>query len=186
MAQADHWVYRNLIFPDQSGDVVGRDLKVPGLGWLGHVGLYDRQTDKVLEILSEANPIVTMQNGSVDFMRASGIDGYWGARFARQGGVQAVIVEGWWQRIFEPRYTYSPRWVEGKWLPVFDAQGRQNGWKKQTAVFRCDTFVAYAYQRSNQGLPSIFGAPQLPLTTYRKTPNVRPTNYKWPIPRSWV
>ncbi len=165
---------------------MGRNLKVRGLGWLGHVGLYDRNTNKVLEILSEANPIVTMQNSGVGFMRASGVDGYWGARFARHGGVQEVIVEGWRQRIFEPRYTYSPRWVEGKWLPVFDAKGRQSGWKKQGAVFRCDTFVAYSYQRSNKGLPSIFSTPQLPLATYRKTPNVRPTQYNWPIPTSWL
>ncbi len=186
LARADEWVYRDLILAERSGDVMARNLKVPGLGWLGHLGMYDAKTNTVLELLKAATPIVTMQNSAVDFMRASGIDGYWGAKYARQYGVQEVIIEGWGQRIFQPRYTSSASWTQGKWIPALDAKGRQIGYKKQGAVFRCDTFVAYSYQRSNQGLPSIFGTPQLPLITYRKMPALRPISYGWLIPRSWL
>lgn len=39
--------------PVETADVIGRDLNVPGLGFLGHVGLWNAQSRKVYEMLDE-------------------------------------------------------------------------------------------------------------------------------------
>lgn len=61
--------------PTKSGDVVGRDLAVTGLGWLGHIGLYDG--DQIFEAF---NPSHSGENAIrivslADFRSASS---YWG------------------------------------------------------------------------------------------------------------
>ncbi len=42
--------------PRLSGDVVGRDLQIPGISWAGHIGLYDGS--KVIEVLSEGVSVI--------------------------------------------------------------------------------------------------------------------------------
>ncbi|KTC81718.1 hypothetical protein [Legionella brunensis] len=56
-------VYAKQIFP---AEIIGRDLLVPGMGWLGHVGIsttymtspdgMQKNADQVIEVLNE-NPV---------------------------------------------------------------------------------------------------------------------------------
>lgn len=182
-ALSQSYRYVDLSFPVASGDVVARDLKIVGLGWLGHVGIIDSLTAKVLEVLNESS-VVYMKNSMNQFIKSARVTGYWGTRFERNAGQQEVITEGWWQRIFNPRYTTSASWTEGKWLPVRNAAGVQTGWKKQAAKFRCDTFVAYSYARANRNMVQLFGNPMVPRALFYRLPSSRP-KVRLPIPVSW-
>lgn len=186
-SQAEELVRVNIQFPEYSGDVVGRDLKVPGLGWLGHVGLNSREHNLILEVLNE--PGVVKMKDFKSFFKATGYKGYWGAQYEKYYGEPQVIVEGWWQRIFEPSYTTTARWQEGKWIPrmVPDGRGgwRQDGWNIQKAIFRYDTFVAYSYQRSNKRMMNLFRKPMSPGAVYYALPFERPLT-RFIIPRSWL
>lgn len=167
--------YDYVFLPQKSSDVVARDLHVPGLGWLGHVGIYDATTKKMLEVLNERD-VVYMKNTVKQF--SEDWTNIWGARYHKEQGEQQVVIEGWWQRIFTPKYTITAKWIEGKWLPrmVRNKQGQlvQNGWIKQAAQFRCDTFVAYSYQRANRGMCNLFGGGMTPTTLMRRLPFLRP------------
>lgn len=62
--------------PSYPGDVVGRDLNYPGLGWLGHLGLWDGAN--VFEVVN-ASPNAIRITTLTDFKNTST---YWGAASA--------------------------------------------------------------------------------------------------------
>lgn len=46
--------------PKASGDIVGRDLSVPGLSWAGHIGVFDGAN--VIEVLNEGGNVVKINS----------------------------------------------------------------------------------------------------------------------------
>lgn len=186
-AQAQQLVRVLIQFPEYSADVVGRDLSSGVFKGLGHVGLYSLEHNKILEVLNKPN--VVQMNTFASFFKAEGHSGYWGARYQKYYGEPQVIVEGWWQRIFEPSYTLTARWQEGKWIPRLVPDGRggwkQNGWNIQKAIFRCDTFVAYSYYRAFKNMANLFVNPMFPNSVFRSLPFRRPLSI-FDIPRSWL
>jgi len=130
--------------PKATGDILGRDLNIYGLGWLGHVGIWDGR--RVLEVLNKN--IVIQKNSLSSFKKASS---YWGTRYGRGSRHYKVIRAGWRQRYYSPTYVFSATWREGKYVRrwVWDRRYRRwrLKWVKQSAKFRCDSFVYYSYMK---------------------------------------
>lgn len=103
--------------PQKVADVVGRDLNVQNLGWIGHIGVFTGSD--ILEVLNETS--VVQRNSIQTFKRASN---YWGARgmdftHVFMGPTDAqkrnnLVNIGWKQRLYSPRYTLTTSWQEGK------------------------------------------------------------------------
>ncbi len=124
-----------------SGDIVGRDLNIAGLGWVGHVGigtgdLVGRTTNLVIEVLNEA------QVGQVNYLtKFRSLSNYWGGRYGigdYAAGTNAALIEANHQRWWCPAYTTSTSYKVGKGN-VLTGQATQCG------IWRCDTFVAWAF-----------------------------------------
>ncbi|MDX3906332.1 MAG: hypothetical protein QHC78_11645 [Pigmentiphaga sp.] len=62
--------------PWQNADMVGRDLNVPLLGAIGHVGLWSSAVGYVIEMLDEATAL--QQNSPSNFKSRTA---YWGASY---------------------------------------------------------------------------------------------------------
>lgn len=148
-------------------DVPGRDLGVPFLGSKGHVALgvpFDSESKNVgsyvIEVLDEDTVI---QKNTLENFKARTT--YWGTKYnvntheryvgydyLPEDEASAIIEAAWQQRYYNPEYHLnSDLCREGKVeeLPVFNADS--SIWEKQngiiSAYFRCDTFVAYAYNK---------------------------------------
>ena len=114
-------------------DVVGRDFNIPNFGWVGHIGLIKSNlTDEaafVLEVLNERpviqlNPLTTFKT----------ISRYWGAVYGLE---EEQIIEadkatsafqaGVNQIQFNPEYTPTAQWIEGRYIPrpVYDESQNQ-------------------------------------------------------------
>jgi len=126
--------------PQAVGDVVGRNLGIKGLGFLGHVGMWDGSN--VLEVNRGGSCI---RKKTLDEFKAPAR--YWGAKYGKSGNYYRAVAVGWYQRHYSPRYTFSPIWKEGGYVSkrVWNWRKFRFEWKKvkQTAQFRCDTFVNY-------------------------------------------
>lgn len=168
----EHKVVRD---PQKVGDVVGRDLDIPTLGRVGHVGVFTGKD--VLEVLNE-NPVI-QRNSLKKFQELSP---YWGARgthFLRyfmgpkDNQIRKNLIDiGWNQKRYSPRYTTSATWQEGvdkhecvQWqmtcggipcvngvcscgsFPQKPEKGDCLRWNrvKRQAIFRCDTFVNFMF-----------------------------------------
>jgi hypothetical protein len=165
-----------------TGDVLGRDLNVPGLGWLGQIGMdagesrWDarnrRSISILLEVLNEGSVIV--KSTHLDFMSRSPLWGngwlyerYYASCERCNHDWRGVISAGWEQRNWSPSYTYSSRYTEGKMV-------RKNGtWVRQNAKFRCDGFVTYSY------LKGLGRDVSRPLQTPRNVWQGFPYDYRW-------
>lgn len=67
--------------PPFSGDIVGRDLNYPGLGWLGHVGLVTGDnvgsySNVVIETLN-SSPVIQLNSLEIFQLKSK----YWGSRY---------------------------------------------------------------------------------------------------------
>ena len=132
--------------PRATGDLVGRNLRISGLGEIGHVGIWDNSRKQVLEVLNRRNYAITTET-LYQFKRAS--TRYWGARYGRGWSHYRVINAGRAQRYFNPSYTTSPYIREGRYKRVWRCSWR--GCRRVTikinAKFRSDTFVSYSYTK---------------------------------------
>ncbi|MBA2648700.1 MAG: hypothetical protein H0U75_03715 [Legionella sp.] len=129
--------------PLMSGDIVGRELNQWPLGWAGHVGIgtgddVGRPTQLIIEALNEAPLPVVQFNSLANFMSRTK---YWGSRYGigdYSTGTYNALVEanrqGWWC----PSYTSSTAYVIG-------AGNIYNKVPSKCSVWRCDTFVAWAF-----------------------------------------
>jgi hypothetical protein len=130
--------------PKKTGDVLGRDLNIKGLGWIGHVGMWSGGA--VIEVLNEEK--VIQINKLSNFKERSN---YWGARYGvgDEKDLWKVTLAGRLQSSYDPKYTTTAKWREGKWVEktVWDPNKGKFVSKtvKQAAWFRCDTFVYYSY-----------------------------------------
>jgi len=169
--------------PQDQSDILGRDLNVPGLGALGHVGLWTG--DQVIEALDQTPAIV--QNTLQNFKSRST---YWGAVYypnwnrlpavalpsqiwipysyvmysAKTAAVRrAVLIQQ-----IGATYTVSPYIKE-----AFVQECRGLSCTGPTAgKYRCDTFVKDAYLMAGTGGLS-FGATDTPSTLWNTYPERR-------------
>ena len=160
--------------PRSTGDIVGRDLKISGLGWIGHVGIWDNSRKRVLEVLNRRNYAISTTGTLSKFKRGSGK--YWGARYGRGWSHYRVINAGRAQRYFNPSFTTSSSYTEGRYKKVWRWSWRR-GWYRVTikinAKFRCDTFVVYSYQKGiGLGLLSWYNG-MLPINVFYSMPYAR-------------
>lgn len=150
--------------PIAVGDVVGRELDYPGLGWLGHVGMYTGSG--VLEVL-QANPVIQI-NSVASFKQAST---YLGAKYGKGFNHSAMIAEGIRQQSYGANYTLSASGTPG-YVQRTCIQYGPNGQCAQyrstniPGQWRCDSFVNYIYQYvTGQNLVSIM-LPKNVLSAY--------------------
>lgn len=142
-------------------DVVGRNLKIFLFGELGHVGIttnfvYGRYGNYVVEVLGDNEKVISV-NTLKSFEEARPGE-FWGEVYdlpkVKIDWIRAnnIISAGIRQQVFQPIYTITSLWQEGRnaSLQVYDEI--QNTFKNENkiinAIFRCDTFVYYAYLKS--------------------------------------
>ncbi len=118
--------YAKKIYP---AEIMGRDLNVPGLGWLGHVGIstvyimdpsgMNQNADQVIEVLNE--PVVGQINTINNFKSRSP---YWGSKYGvSDRGVLGykLLVEANHQRWWCPSYTSDTNYHIGRGVPTTGA-----------------------------------------------------------------
>lgn len=130
--------------PENTGDVVGRDLDVIGIEGLGHLGVFDGR--RVLECLNEKIPI---QKNSFRSFKAR--TRYWGARrLPGKHRFNRVTNRGWHQRHFRPKFTLAPVYQKGRYTNKRVWNAKTRAWEMKTTLvrarFRCDTFVAFCFK----------------------------------------
>ncbi|STX45159.1 Uncharacterised protein [Legionella gratiana] len=127
--------------PLASGDVLGRDLLIPGAGWIGHVGLgtgddVGYPTQIIIEVLNE-NRVIQF-NSFTNFTSRSK---YWGSRSGvgdYSTGTYKALAEGYHQSWWCPTYSSSTAYIIG--------QGNlQNRRPTKCGMWRCDTFIAWDF-----------------------------------------
>ncbi len=156
--------------PSSVGDIVGRDLNILGLGWAGHVGMWNGSN--VVEVLSKS-PVI-QQNSLSNFKSQSK---YWGARYGKGSNFYGMVSSGWNQRLYSPSYTITASWKEGGLQERYCA--KYNWWgtcasyayRTTTAQFRCDTFTNYMYWKGAGS--SLVGNSILPTIVYNSMPKSR-------------
>ncbi len=153
------------------GEVLGRDLLLPGASWAGHVGvstsryIKNMSTD-VIEVLNE--PAVIQTNSIANFKSRSP---YWGSRWGalekyrdsrvtRDDALWLTLWEANRQKAACPTYKMNATWQAG----LYDSNGKV----KRCAQFRCDTFINYIFHYGGVLLPSYNAS--IPLITWRAFP----------------
>ncbi len=146
------------------GDILGRDLDVPGMGDIGHVGIAyadsyspDSPATQVIEVLNE-NPVI--QINTIENFKSK--TKYWGSRWIITGVTKArdamsIIAQGIIQQALCPIYTSTAQYRPGT--------------STSCAIFRCDTFVYYIFN-AGAGCKLIKDSDvMLPNTIYNAFPN---------------
>ncbi|RAP34629.1 hypothetical protein B1207_15205 [Legionella quinlivanii] len=127
--------------PLASGDIAGRDLLIPGMGWIGHVGLgtgddVGKPTQIIIEVLNES-PVIQFNT----FNNFTSRSRYWGSRSGigdYSSGTYAVLVEAFHQSWWCPSYSTSTAYVIGQGNPA-------NRVPTKCGFWRCDTYVAWDF-----------------------------------------
>lgn len=139
------------------GDVLGRDLSFYGLGALGHVGLLS-SANSVAQVMKETDYVNVVQNVTVANFRNA--DTYWGSRaratFTFASGYSNATAQltalANQQR---PHVAYTV--LSSTPTPAVQVCSSMNAagactaytWKKGS--FRCDAYVKWLYERTNNG-----------------------------------
>lgn len=139
------------LYPAQ---VIARDLRIPVMGWLGHIGItiapsLNENAYQVIEVL-QANPVI--QVNTVSGFKT--IATYWGSRFgiADRGShaLKLLRTANLQKDLGCTTYTmtsdYSPN------VGYYD--GQKNAHATQCGFFRCDTFVNYVFKSGGYRLPT--------------------------------
>lgn len=170
--------------PVRAGDVVGRNLDLPGLKGFGHVGMFDGK-GHVIEVLNVKGKVV-QKNSLKSFKSKSK---YWGARYSNATRVKLyrdrMVKNGYNQRKFSPSYTFTSIAVVGGYKKIClssenpfstallygrEAQCYQWGYVLKKGRWRCDTFVNYMYRSvMHEPIASVM----TPRNIYRAMPRKR-------------
>lgn len=137
--------------PSDMADVVGHKVNYAGAPWyyrFGHVAMYDKSSNRVLEVTNHYPAIGESRVGKI---MSSGQ--YWGARHDKGSDREhyQIISYGNAQKSYSPRYTFSPYYREGGWVQKWKFSWRKGWykkWVKESAKFRCDSFVNYCYKKA--------------------------------------
>jgi hypothetical protein len=148
-----------------SGDILGRDLLVSRLGWLGHVGIgagdnVGAPTGIVIEALNES-PVIQINYISNFKLRSK----YWGSKYGigdYGNGTYNVLVEANHQRWWCPTYSYG--------MPYRVGQGDiKTGQPLVCGEWRCDTLVAWSFYSA--GYPALLDNwIMLPINVFKTFP----------------
>jgi hypothetical protein len=126
-----------------SGDVMARDLNIPGLGWAGHVGMatgdnIGQVSPYVIEALNE-DPMPVIQLNTQKYFKLR--SPYWGSRWGigEYGNrTRTALVEFNHQRWWCPTYTMTSGYIVGVGNP-------KNGEIRVCGQWRCDTALAWSF-----------------------------------------
>lgn len=137
--------------PVVSGDIVGRDLLIWGLGWAGHVAMVTgdnvgQSSSLLIEAMQDAKPYAIVLNNLGLFKQQSK---YWGSRYGigdYASGTRAALVEINHQRWWCPSYTSSTAYKIGQGVPT-------TGQIISCGEWRCDTLVSWGFYSA--GYPQI-------------------------------
>lgn len=160
--------------PRAVGDLIARDLSIPGLGLAGHVGMWS-DDKQVVEVLNE--PRVIQVNSLSNFKSRSK---YWHARYGKGTyfGRKLALDFAWDQRNYQPVYTSTAAFTEGKIIERRECIPTPFGacmWviRKKTirAKYRCDTFVNHSYKKK-AGV-TLADTTVLPRIVFYSMPNKR-------------
>ncbi len=127
----------------QPGDILGRDLDYPLLGWMGHVGV---ATTSNLDDMSYATHVIQAMNEvpAINFVSPAqfrAASKYWGSRF---GIAQYDVHTSHWliaanhQRWWCPVYTSTTDWQTG-------SGDLYTGLPSKCGKWRCDTFAWWIF-----------------------------------------
>ncbi len=154
------------IFP---AEIMGRDLLIYGLGWIGHVGIattqmysangMNRFADKVIEVLNET-PVGQINTINNFKSRAK----YWGSKFGIVDNSERgyrVLLEANHQRWWCPKYTSDTRYHIGSGIPT-------TGHIIECGTWRCDTYAWWAF--FSQGYNTMPGSIWLPRVMFNFFP----------------
>ncbi|NMM42479.1 hypothetical protein [Pseudoalteromonas arctica] len=153
--------------PENVADILGRDLNVPVIGSLGHVGLWTGS--EVLEVLD--TEAVIEVNSLSSFVNETE---YWGYKVRNPkihiNNRENIIKFGLQQKEFLPSYSLSFMYVAGRWEFKRVYNPVTKDWERKRVIaqkgeFRCDTFIEFAWKRANEKRP------------YGDTPYVMYSNY---------
>jgi len=148
--------------------ILGHDLMIRGIGWMGHVGiatagLLKNPATHVIEVLDEM-PVI--QSNTLDIFRAR--PHYWGSRTGLSVDpdiTMAILKEAQLQKDFLcAKYT---KWPISKPSEGHVVNGNQYRCTVQ-GIFRCDTFINYLYAHAGIHIP--YRPPILPTAIFKAFP----------------
>lgn len=143
--------------PTLPGDVVGRDLDVPIVGFFGHVGMWDGSS-QIFEILNEGGNVIRINSLANFKTRAN--NRYWGAVSPNIPDYQfsdcfstdcpsarpnetvrtrvGILKRAWQQYLLGADYTYGAAWNPGY-------PRESTSFPATRGLYRCDTFIIALY-----------------------------------------
>jgi hypothetical protein len=148
-----------------TGDILGRDLSVPGGQYIGHVGVAierypEMPAGSVTEALNE--PKVIQTNKISNFKSR---DVFWGNSWGlidEPGRMNMIRLEANIQKFTCPVYTLTTYYEPG----VYDGT---TGQILKCGTFRCDTYVNYLYHKAGYDLPT-YESVTLPILVFNSLP----------------
>jgi len=161
------------------GDIVGRDLSLPGFGFLGHVGIANQSfTDHIIEVLKKPKEAIYVHSLG-DFKKFENTD-YWGEKYNLApestmpiDKVTKVSKTAFGQIIYPFKYTLGWNYHPGSSYINYSYNQQTKEWEKVNAVrgakFRCDSFIYYSYS-AGAGLNIFpdFSPPSFPKDMFNK------------------
>jgi len=140
-------------------DVLGRDLKLPGASWAGHVGIaygpyFDEEPEQVFEALNAEKAV---QLNTIDDFKSR--SKYWGSRTGLTDNNNRT------RWILAAARNQFNRCTEYTIFPQFKVATPD-----ECGKFRCDTFVNYVYWQAGITLPTYKSALAIPLRVYNAFP----------------
>nr|WP_227591457.1 hypothetical protein [Acinetobacter sp. Marseille-Q1620] len=156
--------------PVAVGDVVGRDLSVALVGFLGHVGLL-ASNNNVSEVNQATDYVDVVRFKTVEGFKT---DKYWGAKAKSNFGFKAPYTSASNQIIGlsnqQRPYVAYTLWSATAKPAVqectrYDANGKCTAFSWKKGTFRCDSFVRWMYEQTGNG--SLGGS--LPRTTFNSS-----------------
>lgn len=142
------------------GEIIGRDLDYPRIGWLGHVGLTagaypDQITNLVFEVLKSDYYDEVVNLHYITWFKTQ--SKYWGGRYgiSKGGNDTNTITRGAAnQRMFANEYTMTAQYRPAT--------------PNQTGLWRCDTFVAWTFAQA--GHSEVFNGVMIPRNLFNRFP----------------
>ncbi|MCE3605809.1 hypothetical protein LXA47_19690 [Massilia sp. P8910] len=176
--------------PGQAGDVVGRNLDVPGAGFAGHIGVWDGA--QVYEAMG-GQPVNAIRTSSINQFKSATV--YWGkvspnipAGLLQNGCYKPSCTNrGYDHEVLESRLAIARRAAQIQALGAdytLGAAATRATWgsetiKPQRGTYRCDTFVldvliaTTSYQNANYvqsqwstKVWQLWNGPKLPLSVF--------------------
>lgn len=158
--------------PTKGGDIVGRENRLgdellPGWADLGHLGLYDANIKKIIQITGSLTNTVIDNSGDINDFKVKGLK-YWGAKYVGTGknDLNNIVKVANDQRNYDNvDFATSSTAVPGQVVSRYKYDIKKLKWVlldnyKVKPKFRCDTFVNWAH---------LIGNSQAIVTTTKKS-----------------